>query len=58
MRYLIVLFIMILPFKAYAIDVGDAVPDFHIVTMDGKEISYDRDLRGRKPLYLAFWSTW
>jgi len=49
---LIILFIIILPFKAYAIDVGDAIPDFH------KEISYEKDIKGKKPLYLAFWSAW
>lgn len=58
MRYLVILFIMILPFEAYAFDKGDAAPDFHIVTIDGKEISYEKDIRGKKHLYLAFWSTW
>jgi len=56
--FFIIILIMILTFKAYALDVGDVVPGFHIVTIDGKEISYEKDIKGKKPLYLAFWSTW
>jgi hypothetical protein len=41
-----------------AIDVGDPAPDFHVSTIDGKEISYYRDIKGKKPLYLAFWGAW
>jgi len=50
--------LLFLPFRAYALDAGDRTPDFHIVTPDGKEISYDRDIRDKKPLYLVFWATW
>ncbi len=57
-RSAILFFLLALPFSAYALDAGDRVPDFHIVTLDGKEISYDRDIRDKKPLYLVFWATW
>ncbi|MBI4689801.1 MAG: hypothetical protein HY754_06000 [Nitrospirae bacterium] len=50
------LFVCVL--HAEALDVGDSVPDFHIVTIDGKEISYEKDLKGKKPVYLIFWATW
>jgi hypothetical protein len=43
---------------SHAIDIGDSAPDFHVVTIDGKEISYYKDVKGKRPLYLTFWSTW
>ncbi len=50
--------LILLPLKSYALEVGDKAPDFHAMTLKGKSISYDRDLRGRKPVYLVFWTTW
>lgn len=41
-----------------AVDTGDFAPDFDAVTIDGKEISYSRDIKGKKPLYIIFWATW
>lgn len=41
-----------------ALDTGDSAPDFQAVTLDGKEISYYKNIRGKAPLYLIFWSTW
>jgi hypothetical protein len=41
-----------------AIDIGDSAPDFQGVTIDGKEVSYYKDVKGREPLYLIFWATW
>jgi hypothetical protein len=41
-----------------AVDTGDSAPDFQVVTIDGKNISYYKDVKGKKPLYLIFWSTW
>ncbi|MEW6108903.1 MAG: hypothetical protein AB1632_07040 [Nitrospirota bacterium] len=58
LKYLIVLFIMLLPFEAYALDTGNSAPDFNIITIDGREFSFDRDIKGKKPLYLIFWATW
>ncbi len=58
MRSILLLAVLLLPMRSYALDVGDRTPEFHVVTLDGKEISYDRDLRNRKPVYLIFWTTW
>ncbi len=41
-----------------AIDTGDSALDFQAVTLDEKEISYYKNVKGKKPLYLIFWSTW
>jgi hypothetical protein len=43
---------------AHALSTGDSAPDFQVVTINGKEISYYKDVKGKKPLYLIFWSTW
>lgn len=43
---------------SHALDKGDSAPDFQGVTLYGKEISYYKDVQGKKPLYLIFWSTW
>lgn len=55
---ILLLSLLILPAKGYALGVGDKSPDFSIVTIKGSEISYDRDIRGKKPVYLFFWTTW
>lgn len=52
------LYLFFLPVNTYAIGVGDIAPDFKITTLDGKEISYERDIKAKKPLYLVFWATW
>jgi hypothetical protein len=52
------LFLFSLPAKTYAIGVGDIAPDFKITTLDGKELSYQQDIKAKKPLYLIFWATW
>ncbi len=56
-----VLFLMMLflfPPPARALGQGDISPDFKVVTIDGKELSYGRDFRGKRPVYLIFWATW
>ncbi len=50
--------LIFLPAKVYALKVGDKAPDFRLVTLQGREISYDRDMKGKKPAYLIFWTTW
>ncbi len=50
--------LLILPAKGYALGVGDKSPDFHLATTEGREISYYSDIRGKKPVYLFFWTTW
>lgn len=50
--------IVIPPVSAYALGVGDKAPGFHVTTLQGKEISFDRDFKGKKPVYLFFWTTW
>lgn len=44
--------------RGYPIGLGDMTPDFTVETMEGTEMSYYADIRGRKPLYLVFWATW
>ena len=41
-----------------AVNTGESASDFQVVTLDGKEISYYKDVRGKAPLYLIFWSIW
>lgn len=48
----------LLPDSVYALDAGSVSPDFHVRTLDNKEISYYKDLKGKKPVYLVFWTTW
>ncbi len=55
---ILLLSLFMLPAKGYALGVGDKSPDFRTVTIQGSEISYDRDIRGKKPVYLFFWTTW
>ena len=57
-KAILLLSLLFLPLRAYALDVGDRTPDFLILTVGGKGISYDRDIRDKKPLYLVFWATW
>jgi len=52
---------VLIPFlqaEVYAIDVGDIAPEFSAVTINGKVISYEGELKGKRPVYLVFWSTW
>jgi cytochrome b561 len=58
MKSALFLAMILLPVSTYALTVGEKSPDFHIVTHQGKEISYDRDIKGKKPVYLFFWTTW
>jgi len=55
---ILLLSLILLPVSAYALGAGDKTPDFRVITMQGKEISYDRDFKGKKPVYLFFWTTW
>ena len=55
---LVAVLILCLPLKGHAVDVGDIAPEFRTVTIDGTEISCESDLKGRKPVYLIFWSVW
>ena len=54
----VILILLLFPLQGYALDVGDIVPDFHIVTIEGKEISFEKDIKGKKPVYLIFRATW
>lgn len=56
----IVLIIMLLgiALRGYAYDVGEKAPDFKVSTLDGEQISYPTDLKGKKPVYIVFWATW
>ncbi len=57
-KALLFLSLVLLPVRGYALGVGDKSPDFQAVTIKGEKISYNRDLKGRKPVYLVFWTTW
>ncbi len=54
---MLLLLLILLPVTGQALETGDRAPDFHVTTK-GKAISYDRDLKDRKPVYLIFWTTW
>lgn len=54
---LLLLFIS-LPVRGYALEAGDAAPDFRAVTVGGKNISYYSQIKGKRALYLVFWTTW
>lgn len=41
-----------------ALTQGDPAPDFQAATIGGEHLSYDKDVKGGKPLYLIFWATW
>lgn len=60
MRVLLVLLLLFVfsPVNTYAINVGDTAHDFSASTLDGKKLSYYADLKGKKPVYLIFWTTW
>jgi len=55
---ILLLSLLLLPASAYALGVGDKTPDVRVITIQGKEISYDKDIKGKKPVYLFFWATW
>ncbi|MBI4848209.1 MAG: redoxin domain-containing protein [Nitrospirae bacterium] len=38
--------------------VGDNAPDFNALSLEGRQVSYYNDLKGKKPVYLTFWATW
>ncbi len=57
-KSILLLLLLIFPLKGYALGVGEKSPDFRMVTIQGKEISYDRDIKGKKSVYLFFWATW
>ena len=38
--------------------VGDNAPDFNLLSLEGKQVSYYNDFKGKKPVYLIFWATW
>jgi peroxiredoxin len=50
--------LLFLPVRGYGLEVGDKALQFQSVTLEGKEISCDRDFKGKKPVYLIFWTTW
>lgn len=57
-RAIAVVALVLLPLKGYAVEAGDKAPDFHFLSPAGKEISYAADMKGIKPVYLVFWTTW
>lgn len=58
MRWIVPLLILMQPVYGYALDVGDAAPDFDGVSLDNKQISFYSRFVGEKPVYLIFWATW
>lgn len=58
MKRILIFLLLLLPFSSYAVDVGDRAPDFDVLSLDGKPVSYYKHLKGKKPLYIIFWATW
>lgn len=50
--------VLLTPPAASALGVGDPAPDFRMLTLAGREISYYAGLKGGRPLYLMFWATY
>lgn len=42
---------------AFAVEVGDAAPDFEIKTEAGKLFRME-EVKGKSPVFLVFWATW
>lgn len=57
-KVILAFLLVLLPLKVYALEKGDKAPDFRVVDLKGRVIAYDNDLKGRKPVYLVFWTTW
>ncbi len=55
---ILLLSLLLHPLSSYALKVGDKAPDFHVITLEGREMVYDKDIKGTKPVYLFFWTTW
>lgn len=43
--------------SAWSVGVGEAAPDFTLMTLDGRPVA-GTDFTGEKPLMLVFWATW
>lgn len=53
-------FLLFLTFAAgpaWSVEVGQAAPDFRLMTLDGAPVSL-ADFKGKKPLMILFWATW
>ncbi|MEE9612445.1 MAG: TlpA disulfide reductase family protein [Desulfatiglandales bacterium] len=57
-KIVFILMLLGIALRGYAYDVGEKAPDFKVSTVDGKQISYSTDLKGKKPVYVVFWATW
>ena len=57
-KVIIVFVVVFFSISCYALEIGHGAPDFQVVTLDGKEISYYKDIKEKRPVYLIFWSTW
>ncbi len=57
-KAVLLLSLFLIPAASYALGTGDKAPDFHAVTIKGKALSYNSDFKGKKPVYLIFWTTW
>jgi peroxiredoxin len=55
---ILLLILLLLPLDGHAARVGDAAPDFQVTTLKGRDVSYYRDIKGKRPVYLVFWATW
>lgn len=58
MRMFLILLMLAFPVSVYAVEIGDDAPDFKALSLEGKQISYFKDMKGKRPVYLIFWATW
>ena len=58
MKWILILLLLIIPFSSYALEVGDNAPEFKILPLGCEQLSYDKDNKDKKPVYLIFWATW
>ncbi len=45
------------PLSVSAVEVGDSIPEFSVVTFEDQVIS-SKDIKGKASLMLVFWATW
>lgn len=58
MKRILFIVLLLVPVSVFAAGIEGKAPDFKALTIDGRQVSYFRDLKGNSPVYLVFWATW
>jgi peroxiredoxin len=54
---ILLLFFLLLPLTVQAIEVGDTIPTFAGIDMNGKPVDL-ANVIGKQPVMLVFWASW